>query len=346
MSSEGYKLPDSDWKLLLERISGKNCTPIIGSGAVTNDPPVGVEKDKWKFQYPIGATLAQEWATEFEYPLEDATQIERVAQFISVAGGGGAILPKQRIADGLAKASPPDFTLKNETHGVLARLELPIYITSNFDDYLERALLKQGKDVRVSVCRWHKHIPKDAPGYEILEPKRRERLGLDYFEYAKVEEDEDRGTLAYNPETDARYKPTPVNPLVYHFHGHMAWPASLVVTEDDYFEFLLNLAKEPPPFVLPCIDKVLGYGELLFLGYKLSDWDFRVLFRLLMDFLKAGNFKHIAVQLGPRSRAEAADQMKAENAERYLGTYLDKRNIKVYWGTCQEFIAELNRRRE
>jgi SIR2-like protein len=163
--------------------------------------------------------------------------------------------------------------------------------------------------------------------------------------YAKVEEGEYCGTLAYNPETDARYKPTPTNPLVYHFHGHMAWPASLVVTEDDYFEFLLNLAKEPPPFVLPCIDKGLGDGELLFLGYKLRDWDFRVLLRLLANTLREGAHSHIAVQLGPRSRAEAADQRKAENAKRYLGTYLDKRYIKVFWGTCQEFIAELNRRR-
>ncbi len=342
MNSGGQRLTDGDWKLLLERIQGKNCTPIVGSGTLTGGPPEGVGADEWNFEYPISAALAQQWATEFEYPLEDGTHIERVAQFISVEGG--AILPKQRIADGLAKASPPDFTLENETHGVLAKLELPIYITSNFDDYLARALRAEGKEVRVSICRWNKHIPQDAPAYD-PDPKRKERLGLDYFEYAKAEAGEEPGTLTYNPETDARYKPTPANPLVYHFHGHMAWPASLVVTEDDYFEFLLNLAKTPPPFVLPCIDLALADRELLFLGYKLSDWDFRVLFRLLMDYLKAEKFKHIAVQLGPMSGAEAADRMKAENAARYLGTYLDKRNIKVHLGTCQEFVAELNRRR-
>jgi hypothetical protein len=342
MSSDGHNLEDGDWKLLLERIAGENCTPIVGSGAVTGGPPEGVGADNWNFQYPIGVTLAQEWATEFKYPFEDATRIEQVAQFISVESD--PILPKQRIARRLAKASPPDFTLENETHTVLARLGLPIYVTSNFDDYLVRALRAEEKDVRVSICRWNKHIPPDAPAYD-PDPKRKDRLGLDYFEYAKVEEGGEPGTLAYTPETDARYKPTPANPLVYHFHGHMAWPASLVVTEDDYFEFLVNLAKIPPPFVLPRIDRVLGDGALLFLGYKLGDWDFRVLFRLLMNYLKFGGFKHIAVQLGPMSGAEATDTTKAGNAARYLGTYLDQRNIKVYWGTCQEFIAELNRRR-
>ena len=34
-----------------------------------------------------------------------------------------ASFPKERIARQLAKASPPDFTLENETHRVLAELE-------------------------------------------------------------------------------------------------------------------------------------------------------------------------------------------------------------------------------
>ena len=336
MSSNGHDLEDRDWKQLLERIADKKCAPIVGSGAVTGGPPEGVEADKWNFQYPINATLAQEWAKEFEYPLDDATRIERVAQFIGVEHG--PILPKQRIANRLEKASPPDLTLENETHRVLAELNLPIYLTSNFDDYLVRALRAAEKDVRVSICRWNKHIPLSAPAYD-PDPAQR-----DLVPYATVEEGEEPGTLTYNPATDARYKPTPANPLVYYFHGHMAWPASMVVTEDDYFEFLLNLAKSSPSLIMPRIQQVFGDGSLLFLGYQLSDWDFLVLFRLLADALKTGGFKHIAVQLGPMSGAQA-DATKASSAARYLGSYFGTRNIKVYWGTCQEFIAELKRRR-
>jgi len=335
MSFGDHNLDDGDWKLLLERIAGKNCTPIVGLGAVTGGPPEGVGADTWNFQYPIGATLAQEWATEFKYPLEDATRIEHVAQFIGVEYGQS--LPKERIADQLAKTCPPDFTQENETHRVLAELNLPIYLTSNFDDYLVRALRAAEKDVRVSICRWNKHIPQTAPAYD---PDQR-----DLIPYAIAEEGEEPGTLAYNPETNARYEPTLASPLVYHFHGHMAWPASLVVTEDDYFEFLLNLAKASPSLITPRIQRVFGAGSLLFLGYKLSDWDFRVLFRLLADYLKIPEYKHIAVQLSPMSGAQAADATKAANAARYLGSYFGTRNIKVYWGTCQEFIAELKRRR-
>lgn len=337
MNSDNHNLDEGDWELLLERISDKKCTPIIGSGAVTGGPPQGVTADKWNFQYPIDAMLAQQWATQFNYPLEDATRIERVAQFMSVEKDPS--WPRDSIARRLAKADPPNFTLENETHRVLAELKLPVYITSNFDDYLERALLAADADVHLSICRWNKHFPQDAPALE-ADPAKRDLVQT----YAAVGNGEEPRTLVYNP-AGAGYKPTAANPLVYHFHGHMTWPASLVVTEDDYFEFLINLAREPSR-ILPLIQEIFGYRSLLFLGYKLSDWNFLVIFRLLAKAIKESGSKHIAVQLGPMSGAQAADETKAESAARYLGSYFDKQgNIKVYWGTCQQFIAELKRRR-
>lgn len=334
-NSGQHGLEDRDWNQLLEQIQHKKCTPIVGSGAVTGGAPVGATN--WKFEYPVGAALAQEWAKDCEYPLEDETRIERVAQFIGVESG--PVVPKERIKRRFATATLPDFSLDNEPHRVLAELNLPIYLTTNFDDYLIRALRTAEKDVRVSLCRWNKHIPRDAPAYD-PDPAQR-----DLIPYALAGEGEEPGALGYEPATEVRYKPSPASPLVYHFHGNIAWPSSMVVTEDDYFEFLLNVAKAVPSLIMPRIEQVFGDGSLLFLGYKLTDWDFLVLFRYLADRLKTGGFKHIAVQLGPMTGAHAADTKRAANAARYLNTYFGTRNIKVYWGTCQEFVAELRRRR-
>jgi hypothetical protein len=328
-----HGLDDRAWATLLEFLAMKKCTPIVGSGACIGGPPVGVSEEKWSLKYPIGADLAREWATEFEYPLEDSGRIERVAQFIGV--GHGPILAKERIARRLEKASPPDFELENEPHRVLAELGLPVYLTSNFDDYLLRAFMRAEKDVRVSLCRWNKHIPRDAPAYD-PDPAQRDQIL-----YCTVTEGEEPGALIYTAATDT-IKPSPSNPLVYYFHGHLTWPASLVVTEDDYFEFLLNLSKASPSLIMPRVQQVLGDGSLLFLGYKLTDWDFLVLFRLLADSLKSGGFKHVAVQLGPTEIAGHA--ANAKKAVQYLSEYYGARNIKVFWGTCQQFIAELNRR--
>jgi hypothetical protein len=332
-----YGLDDRAWTLLLERIAMKKCTPIVGAGACIGGPPVGVSAEKWSLKYPIGADLAREWATEFEYPLEDSARIERVAQFIGVEHGPS--LPKERIAWHLEKASPPDFEIENEPHRVLAELGLPVYLTSNCDDYLLRALRRAEKDVRVSLCRWNKYIPRDAPAYD-PDPAHRDQIP-----YCTVTEGEEPGALIYTPATDT-IKLSPSNPLVYYFHGHFAWPSSLVVTEDDYFEFLLNLSKASPSLIMPRVQQALGDGSLLFLGYKLTDWDFLVLFRFLADALKSGGFKHIAVQLGPSEIAgHAANAKRAEKAARYLVEYYGARNIKVFWGSCQQFMAELKRRR-
>jgi hypothetical protein len=335
--SATHGLEEDDWKDLLERIEDKNCAPILGSGALTGGPPQGVEADGWHFQYPLGASLAQALAKDFCYPLDDCTRIERVTQFISVKRDPS--LAKARIARELAKASPPDFTFVNEPHRVLAELKLPVYLTSNFDDYLVRALRAAEADVRVSICRWNKHIPQTAPAYHPDRPAQRD------FPYVVAQEGLKPGTLAYKPETDALYEPSPANPLVYHFHGHSEWPASLVVTEDDYFEFLVNLSKQFS-FILPRIQQVFGEGSLLFLGYTLDDWDFRVLFRLLADTFRNTTFTHIAVQLGPMSGAPTSDTTKAKDAARFFERYFGLRHIKIYWGTCQQFIAELKRRRE
>ena len=150
--------------------------------------------------------------------------------------------------------------------------------------------------------------------------------------------------MIYTPGTDPNYKPSPANPLVYYFHGHLKWPASLVVSEDDYFEFLVNLSKAEPSQIIPRVQRGLwrrftalsriqadglGFPRALPLPHRLA-------------FKSQCQFKHIAVQLGPTEFAgQAPDAKKAEKAARYLGGYFGARNIKVYWGTCQQFITEL-----
>jgi len=338
-AASDHGLDDRDWGLLLELIADKKCTPIVGSGACIGGPPVGVREKQWSFKYPIGADLSQQLAREFGYPFKDSGRIQHVAQFIGVEQG--SMVPKQRICKSLKNTSPPDFKFENEPHRVLAELALPVYITSNFDDYLLHALRLEERDVHVSLCRWNKHIPRDAPAFN---PDPAER---DQIPYCKVKEGDVPSGLIYPQATDAFYKPSPANPLAYYFHGHVSWPASLVVTEDDYFEFLLNLSKASPSLIMPRVQQVFGDGSLLFLGYKLTDWDFLVLFRLLTDSLKGGGFKHIAVQLGPTQLAgNPTNATRAERAARYLGEYYGTRNIKVFSGSCQQFVAELKRRRE
>ena len=70
----------------------------------------------------------------------------------------------------------------------------------------------------------------------------------------------------------------------------------------------------------------------MFVGYSLRDWTFRVLFRGIVGSME-GSMRRIsvAVQLSP----ENAD------AQRYLDSYYNRLEVKVYWGTARQFAAEL-----
>ena len=92
------------------------------------------------------------------------------------------------------------------------------------------------------------------------------------------------------------------------------------------------------------MDRALG-GALLFLGYTLSDWDFLVLFRLFANKLRDSGNTHIAVQLEP-SEAPGEQAEKADKAVKYLDSYFGSAQVKVYWGSCQQFCEELRVRWE
>jgi len=148
-------------------------------------------------------------------------------------------------------------------------------------------------------------------------------------------------------EGKTNYEPTPANPLVYHLHGHYDTPQSMVLTEDDYLNFMVNLSSDQN-FLPPAIRTALAGTSLLFIGYSLSDWNFRVLFRGLIGSQAAGlGYTSVAVQLAP-SAADNSEKGKMD-AQRYLDTYFEKIQqvkVRVYWGDIKEFATELRQRWE
>jgi SIR2-like domain len=306
-SKSGRELDDKTWDRLLKRIRDDKCTPVIGSGACTA-PPVGADPEEWaKLKYPSKEQIALKFAADYAYPLEDQTKLERVAKY--VAATDDIMAPKEAFAEQYNSLASPNFSgWPNEPHRVLAELPFPVYLTSNFDDWMFRALTEYKKrDARLAICRWNRHIPEKAPSFD--------------------------GDFAYSV----------ANPLVYHFHGCTPWAESAVVTEDDYFEFLINISRDYKSLAHR-VDRALG-GALLFLGYTLSDWDFLVLFRLFANKLRDSGNTHIAVQLEP-SEAPGEQAEKADKAVKYLDSYFGSAQVKVYWGTCQQFCEELRVRWE
>jgi hypothetical protein len=133
------------------------------------------------------------------------------------------------------------------------------------------------------------------------------------------------------------YVPIPEGPLVYHFFGTDDEPDSVVLTEDNYFDWLVKISAEPER-VPPVIQAAMTNTSLMFLGYSMHDIEFRVIMRgLVATRGQRRNFKHVAVQLD-------VDDVKVENIESvqtFLQEYFQDAEINVYWGSMEQFSSEL-----
>ena len=193
----------------------------------------------------------------------------------------------------------------SEPHRILAELGASVYVTTNFDPLLEWALEAQARTPQQVRTPWrYKRKPLSAA-----------ELGV------KV--------------------PTPKAPLVYHVFGAFGPQADdgLVLTENDYFDYLLNA--NAARLIPSEVESALVDNSLLFLGFRLTDWHFRVLFRLLMSLPgreKLRDYNHVAVQLDPDMQTMA----DVEGAKLYLAEYLGKEaNINIFWGSTEEFLCAL-----
>jgi hypothetical protein len=189
----------------------------------------------------------------------------------------------------------------DEPYRVLAKLPFNIYITTNPDSLLEKALEEANKTPQVALCPWNSDI---------------EQLEYEYKDEPTVDE-----------------------PLVYHLFGHRRKPYSLVLTEDDYFDYLIG-ATGNKDLIPEVVRRVQKDSLLLFLGFHLDDWSFRVIFRNIMGRSGRGrldDYAHVAVQLVP----EEGRIPEPERARRYLEQYFGRAAISIYWGNGEDFMREL-----
>ncbi|HKP47541.1 MAG TPA: SIR2 family protein, partial [Pyrinomonadaceae bacterium] len=123
-------------------------------------------------------------------------------------------------------------------------------------------------------------------------------------------------------------------PIVYHLYGDSSQPESLILTEDDYLQFLFEIGQDTAVFP-PEITRRLARGSYLFIGHDQSDLGFRVLLQgFLARFLenKTGSY----IQLTPNSSAFTQNPKHAEQ-------YFSAMGMKIYWGSAYQFTAELLR---
>ncbi len=309
------------WPSLMRSIRRGQCTPILGPGLL--EPVIGSLKD-----------IAQRWAETYHYPMapHERESLPQVSQYLAINQDRG--FPYDELGEYLReelkrryKEDLPEKLLSNyasldellETIGAkrrehapndaykaLAQLPLPIFITTNPDNLLTAALKETGKDPQIVLCPWNDYVEQTESIYD-QEP--------DYF-------------------------PTPERPLIYHLFGELNEQDSIVLTEDDYFDFLIGVTGNKD-LIPPVVRRALTDTALLFLGFQMDEWNFRVLFRSILSLQGGGRrdrYAHIAAQIEP----EEGRLLEPTRARRYLENYFSKgADISIYWGSSDDFLKEL-----
>ena len=134
-------------------------------------------------------------------------------------------------------------------------------------------------------------------------------------------------------------------PIVYHLYGLEKYPATLVLSEDDYMDFLVKVSANGGGLVPLELRQALAESSMILLGYRLRSWEFRVLFRGIIRLIDQKKFgtSNLAIQLNPPTEWKP-DSTEMEDYLKEAKEYLQKHfrpNFTVEWESAVGFARKL-----
>src|SRR5262245_3940833 len=187
-----------------------------------------------------------------------AHDLARVALHIEAKPGG-----RNRLLELLGEFPPDGERKPSPLLVTLAKLPLRLVVTTNYDRLMEKAFEEVASQKPVVVVQPTKGFDPKAQ----REWQRRLTPLVPTQPSPRGEVDGEREPL-----------------IVYKIHGTFGDDESgLVISEEDYIEFLTIAGPESKRGMPPVIKEMLVTSSLLFLGYSLEDWNFRAIYKGLVE---------------------------------------------------------------
>ena len=288
------------YKFIAEGLKAGRVVPFFGAAASAVYRPQNETWAPGKPFMPFGSELAASLASAAGYTAMDAAYDLALDEIFGAVLDLAANIPvdqaKATLASVLRKhvARPPDLALiaswaehvqgdreavnleLRQSFAVEAQpgllhtwlasiLGTRVYVTTNYDDLLEKALAP--REPHVIIDRGKKGLwvcPAGGTSQQVA------ATGTELY------------TLLDGPRTQE-----PSQPILFKMHGSIdravARNDSYLITEEDYVDFL---GRSSGSYVPPYINGLLEGKNILFLGYSLEDWNVRVILRKLLKRTK------------------------------------------------------------
>jgi len=218
---------------------------VLFLGAAVHAPPPADRDREWPadLRPAVGTALSKLLAESSK--LADRHRHEDVNNLMRVSLDYEIEKKRPALIEAVAKAVQTGKTGSPLLHS-LARLDFPVVLTTNYDTHFEDALYAAGKRPFVSVYKNNVEVRELTDDYPTMTPRPRE-------------------------------------PFVVKIHGDIQRsPNSIVITEEDYIQFVLRMSEKAPYHPVPDVAAMhLVKFATLFLGYGLRDYNLRLLFKTL-----------------------------------------------------------------
>jgi SIR2-like domain len=276
-------------------VASGSCNLFLGSG-VHAAPPAKhpVYSAPPESLPPIGNGLAAILAKVSQY--EQRFGKEDSSNLQRVSQFFEAQLGRRRLEEEIEKAVETGKEPSAILKG-LANLSFPVVVTTNYDTLFQKALAQAGKFPTVSV-------------YEANDDGRPREV------------------------VDSNRPVHPQQPFLFKMHGDIQGFRSIVITEEDYIQFVLRFRDDRPIQSIP--QKVLESitsSPTVFIGYSLRDYNLRVWLKMLRKIVGSPNKFPVNYSIDFRPDAIIFDVW-----------YSQRRYVNFIAQNVWEFVPELYRR--
>ena len=219
-----------------------------------------------------------------------------------------------------------------------------LVVTTNFDLYMEEALLRSGLGFtrivhhrvadRVEVNQYSRVRPLDEHRVDVSGPDGKSyEVSLNDADHL-AEACRTIGSARYDAGdhslADLRFQQLqPSDLLLYKFHGSADIEGSLALSLDQYFHFVKRCVTED--LVPKQLRTLIQDGDVLLFGYSLLDPDFRVLTQLLLEREDLANEdRRYALRLPPEARSRLDEAQAGDR-----GSHPDRQLEASLWSSIK-----------